>query len=182
MKDLAAQNQKGFALLLIILLVVVAAGVSYLGYRLFMTKPQISSQNTYQQTPQKPPEQKSVTSNSPPRSKASGVITQVVTAKGVDLKTGEAINPISQFSKTDKTIFVVLTLKNPKVGTKFEYVRYLNGKFLDHGNLTISKASTNNVSFNWILKKPGLAHPIGNYKVKVYTNGVFEKDINYIVQ
>jgi len=76
----------------------------------------------------------------------------------------------------------VLTLKNPKVGTKFEYVRYLNGKFLDNGNLTMKKANTNNVSFGWTLKKTGATHLVGTYRVKVYTNGVFEKETTYIVQ
>ncbi len=180
MINLSAQGQKGFTPLLIILVVVVVAGVSYLGYRSVTSKP--IPQNTYQQTPQKTPGQKSATISTQPRSKAFGVITQVVAAKGIDLKTGEAVNPASQFSKTEKAIYVVLTLKNPKVGTKFEYTRYLNSKFLDNGNLTMTKANTNNVSFNWTLKKPGAIHLAGNYKVRVYTNGVFEKELNYIIQ
>ena len=46
----------------------------------------------------------------------------------------------------------------------------------------MTKANTNNVSFNWTLKKLGTTHLAGNYKVKVYTNGVFEKETTYIVQ
>ena len=180
MRNLSAQSQKGFTPILVILIMAAMAGVVYLGFRSFTkTTP---SQNTYQQTPQKAPRQKSATVSSLPRSKAPGAITQVVAAKGVDSITGEAANPSSQFSKTDKAIYVILTLKNPKVGTKFEYTRYLNNKFLDNGNLTMKKDSTNNVSFAWTLKKPGATHLVGIYRVKVYTNGVFEKETTYIVQ
>ena len=122
MINLSAQGQKGFTPLLIILVVVVVAGVSYLGYRSVTSKP--IPQNTYQQTPQKTPGQKSAATSSEPRSKTPGIITQVIIAKGIDTKTGEALNPASQFSKTEKAIYVVLTLKNPKVGSKFEYTRY----------------------------------------------------------
>ncbi len=172
MRNLSVQGQKGFTPLLIVFLVVVVAGISYLGYRSVTSKP--IPQNNYQPTPQKIPGQKSATTSSEPRSKAPGVIIQVVVARGVD--------PASQFSKTDKAIYLVLTLKNPKVGTKFEYTRYLNGKFLDNGNLTTKKANTNNVSFNWTLKKPGATHLVGNYKVKVYTYGVFEKEVSDTIE
>ena len=167
MKKLPAQTKSGFAPL-IILLVVAVVGVSYIGYRYFIARPQ---------TLQTPP-----TASVKPRSKAPEIAIQVVTAKGIDLKTGEAVGTTSLFSKTDKTIYVVLTLKNPKVGTKFEYTRNLNGKFLDNGSLEMKNAATNNVSFDWTLKKPGAFHPVGNYLVKVYTNGIFEKEIKYQVQ
>ena len=117
-----------------------------------------------------------------PRSKAPGIIISVVTARGVDPKTGEAINPTSIFLTTDKSIYAVMTLQNAKIGTRIEYVRYLNNKFLDNRSIKITKPNTNNTSFVWSLKKPGATHLVGNYKVKAYTNGIFEKEIAYAVQ
>ncbi len=117
-----------------------------------------------------------------PRSKAPGIIVSIVTAKGVDPKTGEAVKPTTIFLTTDKNIYAVTTLKNAKVGTRIEYVRYLNNKFLDNRSIRITKLNTNNTSFVWALKNSTSTHPVGQYKVKVYTNGIFEKEISYIVQ
>ncbi len=116
-----------------------------------------------------------------PRSQAPGIITRLVMAKGIDIKTGEAVGETVSFSQTESVIYAVMTLKRPPKGTRFAYVRYLNGKFLDNRSMEVTKTSTNDVSFNWKLKKPGDTHPVGNYRLKVYTDGVFEKDINYTV-
>ncbi len=136
------------------------------------TPPTISQPKTTTSTPQP----------TLPRSKAPGVISNALTAKAIDPKTGEAVNPTSTFAPIDKSIYLVLTLKNPKVGSRYAFTRYLNGKFLDNGSLPVTKLTTNNVSFVWALKKIGATHPIGSYKVKVYTNGIFEKEISYQVQ
>ena len=117
-----------------------------------------------------------------PRSKIPGIIVSIVTAKGIDPKTGEAVNPTSIFLTTDKSIYVVTTLQNTKVGTRIEYVRYLNNKFLDNRSITITKLNTNNTSFVWTLKKIGATHPVGNYRVKVYSNAIFEKETSYTVR
>lgn len=117
-----------------------------------------------------------------PRSKAPGIIVSIVTAKGIDPKTGEAVNPTSTFLTTDKKIYVVTTLQNAKVGTRIGYVRYLNNKFLDNRSITITKLNTNNTSFVWTLKNSTATHPIGNYRVKVYSNGIFEKETSYTVR
>ncbi len=140
-----------------------------------------------QQTLKQPPQAIQPTSSpsvqpTKPRSKAPGIVSSVVAAKSVDPKTGDAVNPTSVFLTTDKSIYIVTSLQNAKVGTKIEYVRYLSNKFLDNRSITITKPSTNNTSFVWTLRKPGATHPIGNYRVKVYTNGVFEKEIMYIIQ
>lgn len=118
----------------------------------------------------------------PARSKAPGIVINVVMAKGVDPKTGEAINPTTVFLSTDKSIYAVATLLNAKVGTKIEYVRYLNNKFLDNRSITITKLNTNNTSFVWTLKNSTATHPVGQYTVKIYTNGIFEKETSYTVQ
>ncbi|MDP1723018.1 MAG: hypothetical protein Q8L37_07525 [Candidatus Gottesmanbacteria bacterium] len=116
------------------------------------------------------------------RSKAPGIIVSIVTAKGIDPKTGEAVNPTTTFLTTEKRIYAVTTLQNAKVGTKIEYVRYLNDKFLDNRSITISKPNTNNTSFVWSLKNSTSARLVGEYKVKLYTNGIFEKETFFTVR
>ncbi len=115
-----------------------------------------------------------------PRSKAPGVITNVVTASTLDAQ-GKAVAPATTFAKTDKNIYLVLSVNKPKIGTKIEYIRYLNGKYLDSGANKILKSNVTNTSFIWSLIKPGTMHLVGTYKVKVYTNGIFEKEISYTV-
>ncbi len=108
--------------------------------------------------------------------------TQIILTKTIDPKTGLATSPASTFSKKDPTIYSVVALNNPSLGTKVEYVRYLNGKFLDNRNATTTKASDKNIIFDWKLNKPGATRLSGVYKVKIYTNGVFEKEVNYTVE
>lgn len=97
--------------------------LSYLAYQTLINKP-IPSRFNFPAATFKP-----ATSSSKPRSIASGVVTQVVVAKSIDLKTRTAINPNNIFSSTDPTIYLVMTVKNPPPGTKIEYVRYLNDRF-----------------------------------------------------
>lgn len=89
---------------------------------------------------------------------------------------------LATFAKTDKNIYLALTLDKPKSGTKIEYIRYLNGKYLDSGANKILQPNVTNTSFVWSLKKPGAMRLAGIYKVKVYTNGIFEKETSYTVQ
>ncbi len=133
--------------------------------------------------PQQPVVQQPILSPKPtlPRSKAPGIITNVVTAASLDTQ-GKAVAPVTTFAKRDKNIYLALTLNKPKVGTKIEYIRYLNGKYLDSGTNKILKPNVTNTSFIWSLKKPGAMHPVGTYSVKVYTNGIFEKETSYTVQ
>lgn len=116
-----------------------------------------------------------------PRSKTPGVITNVLTASSLDAQ-GKAVSPVTTFAKIDKNIYLVLTVNKPKIGTKIEYIRYLNGKYLDSGANKIAKPNVINTSFIWSLKKPGAMHLVGTYKVKVYTNGIFEKETFYTVK
>ena len=169
-------NQTGIAPVAIIVVVGAVLVLSYLAYQTLINKPLPSQSNTPLAT-SKP------ALNSPkPRSLTPGVITQVVTTKSIDLKTGAVTGPNAVFLSTEPIIYLVLTVKNPPVGTKIEYVRYLNDKFLDNRSTTTTKSSDNSVIFDWALKKPGAVHLKGNYKVKVYTNSVFEKDLTYTIQ
>lgn len=116
------------------------------------------------------------------RSKAPGVITDVVTAKEIDAKSGEAVNPTSVFSQKDTNISLVVSINKSPVGTRFEYVRYLNGKYLDNRSVKTTKAGVKNVSFSWKLKTATSTHLPGTYRVKTYTQGVFEKEVSYTVR
>ena len=169
-------NQQGLTPLITLLLIAVLLGVGYAGYRSLSTSSQPSNQKTIAT-----PQPKNSTTPSP-RSKTPGIVTQISLAKAIDQKTGLAINPVTSFSKTDPAIYTVVTLNNPPVGTKIEYVRYLNGRLLDNRSTSTTKATDKSVIFDWKLKKPGATHLVGNYRVKIYTNGVFEKEINYTVQ
>lgn len=115
-----------------------------------------------------------------PRSKPLGTITNVVTASSLDTQ-GNAATAASTFVPTQKTIYLVLIVNNPKVGTKFEYIRYLNNKYLDKGILKVTKPNLTNSSFSWTVKL-GATHLLGVYRVKVYTDGVFEKESTYTVK
>ncbi len=113
------------------------------------------------------------------RSKPMGIVTNVITASSLDA-TGNATISANTFIPTQKTVYLVLIVNNPKVGTKFEYIRYLDNKLLDSGALKVTRPNLTNSSFAWTLK-PGAIHSKGTYRVRVYTNGVFEKEISYTV-
>lgn len=116
-----------------------------------------------------------------PRSKALGLITQVVTATSLDAQ-GNAKTPSATFAKTEKNIFLVMILHNVKPGTKVEYVRYLNGKYLDSSSLKLTKLTTTYANFVWTLTKPSATHLVGTYRVKVYSNGIFDKETTFTIK
>ncbi len=168
-------SQKGFSPILIVV-VIALLGLGFLGYQIIAQNGQTTPTPTYQPPVTKP------TVSPQPRSVAPGVITQAVFAKSIDPKTGVPVSSGTVFSKTDPAINLVVSLKNPKVGIKIEYVRYLNDQFLDNRSTATTRANPSSVVFDWNLKKADAMHLIGNYKVKLYTNGVFEKEVNYKVQ
>ncbi len=115
------------------------------------------------------------------RSKAPGVISAVISARDVSAQTGEPKVLSSKFSKKEGEIFVVMKLQEVKPGTKLEYVRYLNNKYLDHKSIEITRANAGYANFSWKLKDPPGIRATGEYFVKVYTNGKLEKTITYSV-
>ncbi len=157
-----ASKQKSKALWYVIVIIILVIGGLYFLLRSNLSF--LSKQLTTQQL----------------RSKPLGVITNVVTASSLDVQ-GNAISPTATFAPTDKAIYLALTVNSPKVGTKFEYIRYLNNKYLDNSTTKISKPNVTNTSFVWNLK-PGAIHLAGVYRVKIYTNGVFEKETFYTVR
>ena len=114
------------------------------------------------------------------RSKAPGVVLSLATTLSLGAS-GNPISPKSAFAATDADIYLSISLASTKVGTKIEYIRYLNEKYLDNGSLTVTKPGVQVASFRWSLKKSATTRPVGTYRVKVYTNGIFEKEISYTV-
>ncbi len=167
-------NKKGFTSIVIVLVIILLIGGVYLTYQALGGKAPFSTRQQIIPNP---------TSAKPKlRSKAPGLVTQITLAKTIDPKNGSATSPATTFSKTDPTIYTIIALSKPPVGTKVEYARYLNGKFLDNRSTSITRANDNSVLFSWNLKKPGATRSVGSYKVKIYTNGVFEKEVRYSVQ
>ena len=75
-----------------------------------------------------------------------------------------------------------MNVNKPKKGTNFEYVRYFDGKYVDHKSLTTLSTNTDYVSFKWTLVNAKSMRLPGDYKVKLYTNGKFEKELSYQVR
>ncbi len=175
MKNILKKSQYslrfGFAPIFIVLAVAVIA-VAVLGYFRFkkplLTKTNIAKTNSTRASPL-------------PRSKKPGTIKYVVTSKGIDPKTGQEVNPTNTFSANDKQVYLVMGLNSPQVGTKIEYVRYLNGRYIDHKSMEVTKQGTNYADFDWTVNKSVVFYAPGSYKVKTYTNGIFEKNVLFTV-
>ena len=116
------------------------------------------------------------------RSKILGVIIRATTAKAIDVKTGKVITAARVFTLGDKTIYLALDLNSAKNGTSIDYIRYLNGRYIDHGNVKIAIDATNNITFNWTNVRPLGSVGDGKWKVATYTNGILEKRVSYLVQ
>ena len=109
-----------------------------------------------------------------------GIVQSELFASSVDTS-GAPVKPTKTFSVTEPKIFVVVGLNNAKTTQRIEYTRYLNGKFVDNGSISVSKDGAKYASFSFVVN-PGKTHPKGTYLVKTYTNGVFEKSASYKVE
>jgi len=111
-----------------------------------------------------------------------GMILGVTTTKSFDPKINKGGVGVTSFATKDPEVFAVLEVNKPPKGTKFEYVRYFQGKYIDHGSLTTTKSGVDYVSFNFNLKTVASKRFPGTYLVKLYTQGNFEKEISYQVR
>lgn len=118
----------------------------------------------------------------PTKAQPAPMILTAKTSKTLNLKTGAAGIETTTFSARDPVIYVAIQVNKPVLGTKFEYVRYLNGKLVDHKSLATTRPSVEYVSFSWKLKDAKSKHLAGSYRVKLYTNGNFEKEVSYLVK
>lgn len=159
-----------FFLALILLILVTGALIGYKTYRLITLSQQQQQTKVVMQ-------QQLVR-----RSKISGVIVRATTAKAIDVKTGKVIQAARIFSINDKTIYLTLDLNSAKIGTNIDYIRYLNGRYVDHGNVKTTTDGANNISFSWTNSKPLGSITDGKWKIATYTNGILEKRVTYLVK
>ncbi len=116
------------------------------------------------------------------RSKSPGIIQRGLTGKAIDVNTGKIVTAARVFSGDDKTVYLELDLQSPPKGTVIDYIRYKDGKYVDHGEVTLEKTDTQNVLFNWTINKLLASAREGNWKVATYTNGILEKRIAYSIE
>lgn len=114
--------------------------------------------------------------------KVPGVILSAKTTKGLDPKTGSGLDEVTSFAVNDPVIYLALTVNKPVKGTNFEYTRYFNGSYVDHGSLKTNKDGVSYISFSWKLKNTSSKRLAGDYLVKLYTNGNYEKEVTYSVR
>lgn len=171
-------SQKGVAPLIILVIIAAIVGTGIIGYQVYR-----SNNAVPQKASQKGQSNKTALKKieAPPRSKAPGIISAAITAHGYNPKTGAAIKPDKYFSPKDKQLFLLLNVNKAKVGTHIEYVRYLQGKYLDHRSIKITQPNWKYAYFSWT-NKPGREHKKGVYRVRIYSNGVLEKKVNYLVR
>ena len=167
MKTTTLKDQRGFAHIVIVLvLVLVIAGAGFLVFQRTQDAKRANS-----------------TSNLPGTAKTTkspAIIKMVQFSTTVD-SVGKATAPSTTFTATDGKINVIATLQSPSKGTKIEFVRYRDNKFVDNGSLTITKYGAQYAGFDFI-PKPGKKHPTGIYKVKIYANGVYQVSGTYSVK
>lgn len=163
-----------------VLVVIAAAALLAGGVLLYRQQIKTAKPATNNSSYSNQPAQKNASASAKPAIK--GMILSAQTTKALDPKTGQGLNPTTVFSARDPEIFVALSVDKPKKGTKFEYVRYLNGKYVDHKSITMVKDGSQYASFSWKLKNAQALHPAGDYTVKLYTGGNFEKEISYQVR
>lgn len=163
-------NQKGVALPIIILLITIVGGL--VAYK---TSQQIK-------LTQQPSQKTVVKQVIVRRSKIPNVIVTATTAKAIDIKTGKVITAARVFTLNDRIVYLALDLDSAKSGTNIDYIRYLNGKYVDHGNAKLSKDATDNINFSWTNNRSLGGVLDGKWKIATYTNGILEKRVNYVVQ
>lgn len=115
------------------------------------------------------------------RSKDLGYVQRGLTGKAIDVNTGKIVKAARIFTPDDKTVYLELDLVTAPKGTVIDYIRYKNGRYVDHGEVTLIKANTKNVLFNWIINNLLSNVRNGKWRVATYTNGILAKRITYDV-
>lgn len=160
-----SKSEQGFTHLLVIAVIVLAvAGVGF--YVFNKSKSTGSSSPTAVTTTKK--------------ASHPGVVRSELFASSLDVS-GAPAQPTRTFPDTTPKIYAALRLNGAKTTQKLEYTRYLNGKYVDHGSIPITKDNAKYASIVFNLK-PGKTHVKGRYLVKTYTNGVFERSAGYTIQ
>jgi hypothetical protein len=115
------------------------------------------------------------------RSKDLGYVYRGLTGKAVDVNTGKIVKAARIFSADDKTVYLEIDFNNAPKGTIIDYIRYKNGRYVDHGEVSLIKANTKNILFDWIINNLFSNVRNGKWRVATYTNGILAKRISYEV-
>src|SRR5215469_16240312 len=67
------------------------------------------------------------------RSVDQGFINNALTGRAVDVNTGKIVQAARIFSPNDRKVYLELDLNLPPVGTVVDYIRYKDGRYVDHG-------------------------------------------------
>jgi len=113
------------------------------------------------------------------RSKTPGLISRGITGKAIDVNTGKIVIAARIFTLNDNTVYLELDLQNPPKGTLIDYIRYKEGRYVDHGEITVQRIDTKDVLFNWTINKLLAGVTNGNWKIATYTNGILAKRFLY---
>lgn len=167
-------SSRGFSAVALLLIgaVVLAGGGLYLYRRQAGSYPETAN----------PPLGRVAKATTSPTQPKKGLILKAEMTKRLDTKTGQGLDAATVFSPNEPAIYMAMSVDKPVKGTKFEYVRYLNGKYVDHKSINMAQNATQYASFGWKLKSPSARHPAGDYRVKLYANGNFEKELTYQVR
>lgn len=116
------------------------------------------------------------------RSENLNEIKRSLTGKAIDVSTGKILKAARIFSsRDDRTVYLELDLQNIKKGLVIDYIRYKEGRFVDHGEIILTNDNIQTVLFNWTINSSIVKLTEGNWKVATYTNGVLANRILYSV-
>lgn len=118
--------------------------------------------------------------SAPPSVTTAGSVTKVLCAKAYDPKKNLVSGETWTFLDQDELIVLAVALQDYPAGSRCEIVRYLNGKYLDHGSVAVRKPAASTVFFTWSLK-PGARRLPGPYLVKVFVNGRYTRQVAYSI-
>lgn len=162
-------SQRKFALLFILMIIVVIGLFFAKTYRFQPKTPTVIKKTVMKQM--------LVT-----RSKDKGVLIRGLTGKAFDVNTGKVVKAARIFSLDDKSIYLELDFNNAPKGLVIDYLRYKDGKYVDHGEITIAKDNTQNTLFNWTVNNLMANLRNGKWRIVTYTNGILAKRFIYLVK
>lgn len=153
----------------LLLLIAIAVGVIALKTYLQLNKPQVKKITINKQVLQK-------------RSQDLGLISRGLTGKAIDVSTGRIVKAARIFSPDDKTVYLELDLNSAPKGTIVDYIRYKEGRYVDHGEVTIANTDIKNLLFNWTITRLLGSSRDGRWKITTYSNGILAKRIAYEIR
>ncbi len=164
-----AVTHRKFALIFLLLMLVILVAVSMKLYKPPQKQPMYIKKTVMKQVLMK-------------RSKDNGLINRGLTGKAVDVNTGKIIAAARIFTPTDKTVYLELDFNSAPKGTVIDYIRYKKGRYVDHGEITLTKDNIKDTLFNWTINSLFINTREGQWRVATYANGILAKRIVYEIK